>query len=601
MQESKIINENSKQFLKAYFKYFCNVVLKDEEEWFNSLYEWVKFFDELKKELKNKNNEEKYLKEKFIHFQKINKNSDEEIDKKIINILFNTQNSIGHISLGAGLVDENQSEQIIGKIIEILKKDDITDNEFSDFIGDIAKENKTPHAAAHRFLRAVFPDKLTALDPKDKHLGILNKLAKIGGINDSLDINKKIEFEKALMQSIKCEDFKDSCKKFIEEKCKGNKNCEELACNVIKQMFFWKLTEMFDNEIISSKAIVYYGAPGTGKTYNAKKEAKKIIESWKLRTFSDDAKEMIKVVQFHPSFSYEDFIEGIRPSKNGNFEVKDGVFRDFCKKAGEIEIKLWQNENFRNKFEDKDFCEVTLKEVKETIGEESFKEIFDDINYEKLKDLTLDEIIEPAVFIIDEINRAELSKVFGELMYALEYRGYKGKIKTQYSYLREKDNQSSYLKEEDKFFEENGEDYFFVPHNVIIIATMNTIDRSVDIFDFAMRRRFVWEKIEPDYDVIRNVLKESNVKNYADELANSLKKLNEIIKKEPLLGEDYQIGHSYVLNLKKRNKSFSSATDAKEYLWDRNLRPLLEEYLKGLADSDVIQKKLEDLKETWVG
>ena len=130
---------------------------------------------------------------------------------------------------------------------------------------------------------------------------------------------------------------------------------------------------------------------------------------------------------------------------------------------------------------------------------------------------------------------------------------------------------------------------------------MNTIDRSVDIFDFAMRRRFVWEKIEPNYDVIRNVLKESSVKDYADNLANSLEKLNDEIKKEPLLGEDYQIGHSYVLNLKKRNKSFSTITDAKEYLWNRNLRPLLEEYLKGLADSKIINDKLETLKKAWVG
>jgi len=590
------INNNDKNFLQAYFNYYCNVDLINKI-WFEELYTWVKFFDELKN-VQNKDELIKSFKnEKFVEFLKKQTTVNEINENEIVRILFNVQdNGIGNISQGAGLVDESNSGDIIDQIIKILKEKDITDNIFEDFIKNIAKENKTPHAAAHRFLRAVFPDKLTALDPQETHKVILNKLAKIEGINGSLDIKKikKIEFEKELMNSIKCE-FDNLCKEFIDNHCEKNdkdyKNCKNLACNVIKQMFFWEITEMFDNEIISSKAIVYYGAPGTGKTYKAKKEAKKIIESWKLRTFSDNAKEMIKVVQFHPSFSYEDFIEGIRPNKAGNFEVKDGVFRDFCKRAGEIEIKLWQNEKFRKEFEDKDFCEITLKEVEETIDKESFSKIFGNIDDEKLKDLTLDEIIEPAVFIIDEINRAELSKVFGELMYALEYRGYKGKIKTQYSYLREND----------KFFEENEEDYFFVPHNVIIIATMNTIDRSVDIFDFAMRRRFVWEKIEPDYGVIRSNLnkKLDNNKNLEEELAKSLEKLNNEIKNEPLLGEDYQIGHSYVLNLKKRNKSFSSAKDAKEYLWNRNLRPLLEEYLKGLADSKIIKDKLEELKKDW--
>ena len=124
------------------------------------------------------------------------------------------------------------------------------------------------------------------------------------------------------------------------------------------------------------------------------------------------------------------------------------------------------------------------------------KQIWSFLNEIKDEELCIENVIPPFYFIIDEINRAELSRVLGELMYCLEYRGYNGKIKTQYSQLAIK--KSSY------FFEENGENYFFIPHNVYVLGTMNNIDRSVDSFDFALRRRFSWTEVEPKEKLILN-------------------------------------------------------------------------------------------------
>jgi 5-methylcytosine-specific restriction protein B len=122
---------------------------------------------------------------------------------------------------------------------------------------------------------------------------------------------------------------------------------------------------------------------------------------------------------------------------------------------------------------------------------------------------------------------------------------------------------------------------------------MNTIDRSVDSFDFALRRRFMWEEVEPNYDVIKNEL----TKNHGTELAESLENLNKEIEKDELLGRDYRIGHSYALALK--NKKFDKAKDAKEFLWIEFIRPLMQEYLRGLGDNLKSNEKLKSFKNSF--
>ena len=286
-------------------------------------------------------------------------------------------------------------------------------------------------------------------------------------------------------------------------------------------------------------------------------------------------------------------MEGIRPTADGKLSLFNGTFKEFCKKEGCKEIALYKdneflkNPNFKTK--EYDFSQIKVSELSDIQ-----KNI---LNVPKglATGITIEGIIEPALFIIDEINRAELSRVFGELMYSLEYRGYNGKIKTQYAYLNKDENANSV------YFWENGEDWFFIPQNIFIIGTMNNIDRSVDSFDFALRRRFKWEEVQPNYDVISTVLldEEWDV-NIVDNLKKSLKKLNDEIEKVELLGKDYLIGHSYVLELKKLDTdAFGTAEETKQFLWDEFIKPLMEEYLRGLGDAKKAKEILKSFKESF--
>ena len=218
--------------------------------------------------------------------------------------------------------------------------------------------------------------------------------------------------------------------------------------------------------------------------------------------------------------------------------------------------------------------------------------------YEKdvAQGLTLQDVIEPAFFIIDEINRAELSKVFGELMYSLEYRGYSGKIKSQYAHLCK--NQE----DESCFFWENDQNWFFIPQNIYLLATMNNVDRSVDAFDFALRRRFMWKEIHPNYHVIRTELvKVGWSDSEANTISQALNSLNSLIENDNVLDKNYRIGHSYILELTKLDKDrFDSISKASEFLWYNFIQPLLEEYLKGLGNEQKANEKIGRFKSSFV-
>ncbi|MCV3345580.1 AAA family ATPase [Campylobacter lari] len=287
--------------------------------------------------------------------------------------------------------------------------------------------------------------------------------------------------------------------------------------------------EGFKKLLKTHKNIIFHGIPGTGKTYTIVNNVKNIIKN----------ENQMLITQFHPSFSYEDFIEGIKPAgiENGQLklELKNGIFREFCDKAKE---------------EEKGFLEKLEKG--------NFNEALSDHGY---------------FFIADEINRAELSRVFGELLYALEYRGEKGKIKTQYASMRDDED-------------------FYVPENMFLLGTMNDLDKSIDSFDLALRRRFIWQEMECDYNVIRDEIYANNIEEYAQ----ACKKLNDKISKDT--GEKYQLGHSYFLKIEFKNDEIKDS-DMKK-LFSNRFEALLKEYLRSEYSEKEIQKHLDDLKKLFV-
>ena len=335
--------------------------------------------------------------------------------------------------------------------------------------------------------------------------------------------------------------------------------------------FVWELYENLSNPFSLKKQIIKYGAPGTGKTFQARQQTSLLFDIWK-EEFAPESDfthyGQIELVQFHPSFSYEDFIEGLRPILDKNDQaqltLQNGVFKEFCLSAGKWEIDVF------NLHLEKEWDEIKIIDLlpyKDQLSSPHWDYIFEIENQNKL----ISHAIPPFFFIIDEINRAELSRVFGELMYCLEYRGVKGCVKTQYANLNT--NKTGML-------ELGGTYQFFIPSNIYLIGTMNTIDRSVESFDFALRRRFSWQEVNPDIRLLKFYLSEHCAKWI--ELATSLEKLNENIEEQALLGHEYQIGHAYLMNL-KYPKSLS-LTEVKASIWEDSIRPLLQEYLRGTGE-----------------
>jgi len=351
-----------------------------------------------------------------------------------------------------------------------------------------------------------------------------------------------------------------------------------------RNIFFWMLFEYDPSTFEFKKQLVKYGAPGTGKTFTCKRDAKNHFLLWKSLNYNNyigTIENHLTTVQFHPSFTYEDFLEGIRPVLvNGKTELKlvNGIFKTFCKNAAIWEIDLY---NQIPELKESDFDTILVSDVVDKLKGERW----DFLKKIKLpKSTFLQKVIPPYYFIIDEINRAELSRVLGELMYCLEYRGYKGKIKTQYASLVEKENSDC------AFWFENNTNYFFIPNNVYILGTMNNIDRSVESFDFALRRRFQWIEVNPDYDLLIN----DNLPENLEPVVESLEKLNVKISNDTILGRDYRIGHSYFM---KRPPFLDklSLTDFKNHIWIQNIKPLLEEYLRGSGENT----RMNDFEKTF--
>jgi 5-methylcytosine-specific restriction protein B len=375
---------------------------------------------------------------------------------------------------------------------------------------------------------------------------------------------------------------------FAEELEKSRKGEGGGTSEQLLSIFVWYLYENISNPFMLKKQVIKYGAPGTGKTYTAKLNTRLLFAIWQEKYGSDHPgltyEECRDVVQFHPSYGYEDFIEGLRPvltpDGQSRLMLQNGVFKQFCQRAGHWEIEVHNIPAIGPKLAEQ-WATLTVGQLRPYFAYQlkhpSWERISQRNDAEKIAD-----IVPPFFFIIDEINRAELSRVLGELMFCMEYRGVEGAISTQYASMNTKETAMLQTKSGLKFF---------IPHNVYIIGTMNTIDRSVESFDLALRRRFRWEQIVPNITALRYHLRErdaqpGNRSHPWGGLADDLESLNRRIRETDILGTDYEIGHAYLMNL--RYPPTLTRNDVRETVWEDAIKPLLEEYLRGSGRAETL-------------
>jgi 5-methylcytosine-specific restriction protein B len=286
------------------------------------------------------------------------------------------------------------------------------------------------------------------------------------------------------------------------------------------------------------KQIILYGPPGTGKTYSTRELSVKVLEGNNLQDINKQYEELrkegrIEFIAFHPSYSYEEFIEGITvktegenvATENPEYIRRRGLFKDICKKALDSAIGV----------SGKDWIDTYKKYLSKK-----------KVNFKNAPRYVL---------VIDEINRGDIAKIFGELITLLEA-----------------DNELIVKLP-------NSNDEFGVPPNIYIIGTMNTADRSLALLDVALRRRFGFIEMNPNFNILReHIENRRNEDDIDDETYNLLTKSIVVIEKginveicgDKSIGRDKQIGHAFLFNVK--------TIDDLVLVWRHEILPLLEEY-----------------------
>lgn len=549
----------------------------------------------------------------------------EQVDYKIwlVGYSFNSTESqydrfIKDSNWKAWFTDDKTSDQKLLKLSQKIKKGDI-----------LVLKSTSTKGENHNipFLRV-------------KAVGIVDSFAETCRKDKTTIVTYKVKYI-----STEEKDFEESVyggyRKMIHKADKKAKSVIKYVNDLMKDKMNTSKYKEYIELLKANHNLVLTGAPGTGKTYMAKQIAK-------------DMGAEVEFVQFHPSYDYTDFVEGLRPKDNDNgqigFELTDGVFKAFCGKAvnnikdsAKSVEELYKEHSFKESLfqfiydaidngteyklskgnvftieamdehriiarNNSDIANkviisvdmimdllnnnVTLENVKDvrkkyerkynTQADSYVFTIVNSIRNMQADALLVNSAIEKVkpkdyVFIIDEINRGDISKIFGELFFAID-SGYRVKSSDIIHDKLENKVTTQYQNLITTGIFSRG---FYIPENVYILATMNDIDRSVESMDFAMRRRFVWKEVKPnDTEDMLNTIDDSN------KAKETMYRLNEEIEKAEGLGAEYSIGPAYFLKLKDNCGDINK-------LWKMNIEPLLKEYTRGLPNSSDLMSKFE--------